>query len=873
MIKSTVISPFVADLINDLLVSRNAFSGIFVYGGAKRFYNVINKFDITRKDQAIAKDVALGFISDLSSLKAKFLSIVDQWVPHVVELPVRMVIKVGTVEEERVERSSLGGETHYVCNATVYAQMSKMLKGKKEYAEKTGYTFFRNYNPFALTKLQRFARGDPGFGNHSTFMKPLMFYLRTLQSVKNTEITCDLLSGVILSVNELTKAAVDAGLFGYLDDIIRQFLSEVDKLTFVLCQQNASNSLVYSSLHGLNTMGGPRGWTEESVVANLTDWVVGRREFPYEKDAFLNAKLDSWISSWCAGVRKTDLTFAEFVSDPMRWATGGGAKKKKMDIRGIEIEGRNKWFWALSGLQKGDDLYRMSLAEGNDAQVALKEEAKTRCVITTPQSSYLRQCYILYRLGKPEFLRSTLTDPGLVNGLSTTRKDHFICIDSSSFDHSVTKDWILKVLGRIANGCAGELRELILAEIESISEMNIIYGGRKFRYENGLLSGWRMTSLLGSLLSALVCEFINHDLQTNLPYIVQGDDIIMMCPRRIDPDRILGCCDRFGITTNKKKTTIGRYGEFLKYRYGYGHVQGYAARAVRSIFYANPWLDSSATSIPSEVSGKWWTVLSRLMNTHNGLFRDAQSMSWFVEGVVEDVSGWLGRKISRKSVRAAINTPVSLGGLGVFEFADVDVAKDHGFITRVTRIDMADTFGDEKFVSLFAPEVINKVGKVSTRQIDLRSIAVNFKHDLSEFKSKYFNVINSKGKVVFESGTNIFRTVLTEIASCRNYPPIVDTLLRHVSGPCSALAKPRFLEKANRWFDIARWLTGATLKAVCPPSLFVDTRYDNELVSSLAGVATTMFMNLPNVTARSEYLISVFAYYRFSHTKCILHAL
>lgn len=56
------------------------------------------------------------------------------------------------------------------------------------------------------------------------------------------------------------------------------------------------------------------------------------------------------------------------------------------------MEGRNKWFWAISGLESGKKLYEVSLQEGNDAQVALKEEVKTRCVITTPQSSYLRQC-------------------------------------------------------------------------------------------------------------------------------------------------------------------------------------------------------------------------------------------------------------------------------------------------------------------------------------------------------------------------------------------------------------------------------------------------------------------------------------------------
>lgn len=148
---------------------------------------------------------------------------------------------------------------------------------------------------------------------------------------------------------------------------------------------------MHSSLHGLATMGGPRGWTDASVRANLADWVSGKRSFPYEENEYLTTLTDRWLSELCSAVRSTDLCSSDFVTDPMRWATGGGAKRKKMNIRDTEVEGRNKWFWVLSELESGKKLYEASLQEGNDAQVA-QEKVKTRCVIATPQSSYLRQC-------------------------------------------------------------------------------------------------------------------------------------------------------------------------------------------------------------------------------------------------------------------------------------------------------------------------------------------------------------------------------------------------------------------------------------------------------------------------------------------------
>lgn len=865
------IRPFVTDLVNDLLASRSAFSGLFIYGKASRFANIINRFNVFKKDLAEAKETAIDFFADMGEIVAKYNRIVESWPKRGENFDcVRQVIKVSSKDEERLEVSPLGGKTKYIFDQYVYAAWSKRLK-TKESVIAGGVTFFRNYTGNALSKLQRYGRHDT-VGVHSTFIKPLLFYYRVMRSVKNTEVTAGILSGIILGVNRLSKAVIAAGAFDFIDDIVRQFLSEIDKITFVLCQRNASCSLIYSSLHGLATMGGPRGWTEESIKDSLTDWVSGTRKFPYEENSYLTSLTDKWVSSWCSGVKSSDLSFSEFVTDPMRWATGGGAKKRVINLRGVEVEGRNKWFWALSCLEKGKDLYEESLKEGNDAQVALKEEVKTRCVITTPQSSYLRQCYILYRLGRPKFLKSTLSDPSLVNQLASTRKDHFICIDSSSFDHSVSKNWILSILTRIANNCSGELADIVREEIESIKSMGIVYNRERYPYENGLLSGWRMTSLLGSLLSALVCEHINKELGLNLPYIVQGDDIIMTCTKKIEASRILDCCDKFGIVTNKKKTTIGRFGEFLKYRYGYGRVQGYAARSIRSIFYANPWLDQTSVSVPSEVAGKWWMLASRLMNTHNGLFISEEEMNWFREGVVGDVFGWMGGNMSKHDIRRAIGTPVSMGGLGVYEFSDV-VKNPDGFITQIVSLDDVRLIGDEKFVSLFASDAIKKIGKTSTRKVDIWKTASNFGKDLREFKSRFYSIIDTKGRVVFDSGSNIFRTILTEIASCKNYPPIVDRLLKHVSGTCSAIVKPRFLDRANRWYDIAKWMTGKTLKGVCPPSLFVDTRYDTELVSSLSGVATTMFMNLPNVTARAEYLISVFAYSRFSQTKCILHAL
>lgn len=866
--------PFVINMFNNWTVPRSAFCGVMLIGGSKCFRDLVDKFFVYSKDIKLSHKVSLDFVNNVSSLMSSYFDDLHGLDKRDPAFNIRDAVKVSSPSDERNESCSFGGIISYIYNNLAYKQCKDKCSKKDELISSSGRSFFFNYNCKSLTSLQRFSRSHSGLGDHSTFLKPLLFYLKTISCVRNTEPTLELLKCVVRCVRILEKECVRCGLFGYIDDIVRQFLGEVDKLSFVICQTNASLSLIFSSLHGLATMGGPRGWTQESVKRSLLDWVEGERTMGYESMPHLDATVDRWFDSWVMGAPRKFLSFEEFASDPMRWATGGGAKKSVMSLENREVAGRNKWFWALSHLKNGTDLYSEALKEGIDANVALKEEVKTRCVITTPQSSYLRQCYLLYRLGTPKFLRSTLADPNLVTVLSQSRKDYFICIDSSSFDHSVTKKWIIGIFEKLKKRVDNDLAVLIDEEIDSLKKMNIVFGKEKIKYENGLLSGWRMTSFLGSLLSALVCEHINFKLKIRLEYIVQGDDIIMLCPQKIDQERVLNCCAEFGITTNEKKTTIGRFGEFLKYRYGYGKVQGYAARAVRSIFYANPWLDSLTISKPDEVAGKWWTLLSRLGVSHNGMFTNPQSREWFFSCIVDDIRGWLGSKVSASKLRKCLETPISMGGLGVFETCTVaDMKKGSNVMTISILEQDDDLIGDEKFIELFAKSTIAKAGKVKDRVVEISSVIRSFKDDLLGFKAKYNSLVANVSRTVFDSGSNIFRTVLTEIAKCRNYPPIIDLLLRHTFGPCAEVYKPRFLSKANRWFDIARWLTGDSLKGVCPPSLFADTRYDVELVSSLAGVASTMFLNLPNVTANHSYLMSVFAFFRFRQTRCTLHAL
>lgn len=154
------------------------------------------------------------------------------------------------------------------------------------------------------------------------------------------------------------------------------------------------------------------------------------------------------------------------------------------------------------------------LKPGNACHAAIKEEMKTRVIISTPMDTFVKTCYVLDFLGKPGFLNSTISRPKLLTTFCEYFAKHYSAIDASKFDHNVPK-WLLRaiwdelataLLSGIDPGCA-EAADICLqlaSELDDLVVVEVL--GVHIKYEKGLLSGWRSTSLVGSLASTLCCE-------------------------------------------------------------------------------------------------------------------------------------------------------------------------------------------------------------------------------------------------------------------------------------------------------------------------------------------------------------------------------
>lgn len=686
----------------------------------------------------------------------------------------------------------------------------------------------------------------------TTFDQPLAMYTRNLTMLGNdkNESMVKLATLITKCVGELKKRMHGNVMMHCCDDVIRSFLSEVDNLTFVNSYKSKFLSQTLTCLHGLSTMGGPRGWVEEEVHEQIKDWVSGEREFGSdEAREFKHSWMKQKIAEWVRNKDTQHLSFIEYQTDPMRWATSGGAPS--VHVNGEKI--RSKWAWALDALTKKESIYDQSLKTHQVAKVALKEEKKVRTVITTPLPSYLRQCYMLYRLGNMN-IKSTISDPGLASLMAKSGATWFMSIDAKNFDHSISKSEIITFFEMILENLTpdDDLHDLVKEEIDCIKNLKIEFMGTEYKYENGLLSGWRITSLIGSFHSAMVCEWIKRKVgRAPFSYITQGDDIILYGYRSLDQEIVLNLCLEFGIQTNFSKTTSGTFGEFLKYRYSKNEITGYPARAVRSIFYSNPWLDDTIETKPQEVASKWYTMLGRMMISTN-LFPTLKHRKNFIGSMANDINSWSGRNSKIQDVYAALKTPIGVGGLGMMENMEMDANYKHASYTR-----MQTTYLDEKtrFYSLF----MNMKGVV---KVERRTLVHKQRLDIV----KAANVVTRSriidldaGRPRYDNNINILRSILESVCMGRKISRM-DAVRRNLAGKWIDCTRfyPRYLKKTSNWYERLKCLMSEE-GIGAPHSFLAGLRYNATTANMLSLTTSRYINNLRSVTPNNIWVAAGYA--------------
>lgn len=527
-----------------------------------------------------------------------------------------------------------------------------------------------NRRPKNLEALRRFWGRVPSFwpvNNDVSCSWPLYMYYRSLKSTGQLSCAFDLIH-LLRYIRSMEKSSTLRGAdwVDYKDDFYRQVLKQVSSYCFTRTFTHGPAYMLFVHLHSLT---GKAPYRNEDIENDISNWTSdtnpdGRKK-ALNKEACART-LDRYFSRWYKGEPNGSLSFKEFCNDFLRWGTAGGARK-------VEIDGqkyRTKWAWAYKHSTNPDhtlrddyDLYADAKA-GNPGycNVALKEEAaKTREVITTSMDSYLRQSYLMYRWGKAPF-PSPMSDSSWLPKFEETMPKWFGCIDGDKFDQSIPEWFVRDIINRLG-GLDESTRTVAEQELLDLDDLKIKWKHKVWDWLGGVLSGWRLTSLMGTAASACAFDYIceSSGMLGAFEYGAMGDDLIIYSyAEELSTEELVAHYNSFGLYANIHKTTSGKVGEFLRKVVSMGGSWGYPALGLRSIVYANPWVSTYTYEREAELSSSWLTLISRLL-PHS--LDCAKLIDDFVPLITTDLRNNFGPGDWEEWIR----TPISAGGGGCSE--------------------------------------------------------------------------------------------------------------------------------------------------------------------------------------------------------------
>lgn len=496
-------------------------------------------------------------------------------------------------------------------------------------------------------KLHRSRYSSTSAVGLGVYSRPLSFYIDMLDQMESGRQPGSP-SWVLREVVSRARTTADPQLACY------QYLRSLNNIVFQLHGDAYTSAQI---LVGLDRATPPRQWGKDELLLDLRSWVGSGKRWAGAHDVrqwvehWLSDKFDHWQMSMDMIGRK-NLSFDEFCSDPTRWATSGGAPK----VMWHDEELRSKWAWAMYHLERGADLYTEAMKLPNIAHAALKEEpTKTRLVITTPMSSYLRQAYIMYLFGTPE-LRSPIYSNNELRLLNGYRYACYASIDARRFDHQIPF-WFIRLVMKKLFEAVGQ-GQLLKHELSHLNRLKVELFGKMIPYHGGVLSGWRLTSLIGTIASQALCEWLNCQ-GYQCEFVVQGDDILLFSPTEIHQS-VVQAVQYFGLDIDVDTSYPTTHGVFLQRAYGGSACMMSAGRALRSLFYASPWVERSQFTTPSSLASVWLQLASRVPGS--------TARPWILRQAAADMARW-ARWPGWTTARwlELLTTDSGLGGLGTVD--------------------------------------------------------------------------------------------------------------------------------------------------------------------------------------------------------------
>lgn len=385
------------------------------------------------------------------------------------------------------------------------------------------------------------------------------------------------------------------------------------------------------------------------------------------------------------------LTIDQYANAPVLWGTAGSVLYyKNVHIHGKDdgktYSARNTKWAAGIDIDPKDVVSSMTHRRAQYCKMVHKAETKkVREVVSSDLETHWKMDYISQMFLDPlshgsKLSTLSMSSEDTVDMWTSSAKftGSVRCpLDQSAFDQEQTRDMIVLLVTKI--------RDLILVKISASSVDPVpvrkifddtIYGmshgyvlvdGIKIPYRNGVLSGWRWTAMVDSLLNAAtfyVPLLANDMLPSLISVVSQGDDIKSDFNNWITPVVVWHDIQRAGFLVNPGKFFIADdRDEFLRKIIMPNIVDAYPARAVNSIFFRNPVNMPPAPGAVrvGEMLSQWNLFLGRL-GVSIGMLKD--TTYWGM--VLQDIAS--ANEVYPTDVDNWMHTPISLGGGGFVPF-------------------------------------------------------------------------------------------------------------------------------------------------------------------------------------------------------------
>uniref|UniRef100_A0A2V0R9M6 RdRp n=1 Tax=viral metagenome TaxID=1070528 RepID=A0A2V0R9M6_9ZZZZ len=244
-------------------------------------------------------------------------------------------------------------------------------------------------------------------------------------------------------------------------------------------------------------------------------------------------------------------------------------------------------------------------------------------------------------------------------------------LDQSAFDKHKSRRAIMRLTEALGSWMEwhGAPRDVMwawgLVKRQMADSAWVQVGETRLKWLKGLLSGWRLTALFGTLLNAAeTLEALGAVANgTWWNAVFQGDDVRLVTEFVETSVKVAERMNAKGDDINLSKSFLSNTrDEFLRKVWRYNVISGYPARAINSLLWRNPIVREPVKGmLRFEDLSEGWSVLWGRLESWGFLNKEAVLQLW-----VSDLVG--ANSLDTESVLALLHTPRSLGGLGAFPY-------------------------------------------------------------------------------------------------------------------------------------------------------------------------------------------------------------